>query len=614
MEALESSSNLSPERDSDTTNAFSVGPRLRYPQPEILLVDMAEKDKQALVAEGYNVTSGSFGQPYKVEMSDGYKPLIPNGDLPRNAAEFDIVIIDLAMDRILDEPGAEKLTSPGTDDIWAHCGEGIIDPRPRLMREFRTYFDRILARGGVVILFAAPRHKQQLIWGRLERDTYYELTRATHLDIKKWNLDLDNWGLLSVLDRVKVADDSGRSIKVCDGYIISGVLAKHALNASFSCTLHPYGTEGEKWIRFAENKYAEPVALLLAAHSAQDPQPWGSVFILPQIANRPEFLVSLVSSVLPYSHPVLFPYLEGAKWVERKEYEIPGVMDRKVEIDRVRTESEARISALEQEIHAEREKFGYLHELIRGTGDTLVRAVKTALEVLGFQDVVDIDLEREQTGDTGPKREDLQIRDFSPLLLIEIKGVVGVGKESEKLQVWKYMTPKMKQLNRTDIHGLSIVNHQREVPALERNNDAPFQDDVVTNAVEHDIGLLTTWDLFRLVRSFQNNGWAHEHIRELFYHSGRIEPVPAHYQYIGRIAGFIETIGVVGVQIEVGSIRRGDRVAFDMPVVFEEHIADSLEVRNQPVEEAGAGQMVGIKTSLTKEQARNGVKVYVVKV
>jgi translation initiation factor IF-2 len=149
---------------------------------------------------------------------------------------------------------------------------------------------------------------------------------------------------------------------------------------------------------------------------------------------------------------------------------------------------------------------------------------------------------------------------------------------------------------------------------LERNNDAPFQDDVVTNALEHGIGLLTTWDLFRLVRSFQKNGWVHEHVRELFYHSGRIEPISAHYQYVGRIAGFIEKLEVVGVQVEVGSIRRGDRVAFEMPVVFEEQIADSVEVNKQPVEEAEAGQMVGIKTSLTKEQARNGVKVYVARV
>ena len=38
----------------------------KYPKPNILLVDLEAAAKNVLAAEGYNVSSGSFGLPYKV--------------------------------------------------------------------------------------------------------------------------------------------------------------------------------------------------------------------------------------------------------------------------------------------------------------------------------------------------------------------------------------------------------------------------------------------------------------------------------------------------------------------------------------------------------------------
>jgi hypothetical protein len=52
------------------------------------------------------------------------------------------------------------------------------------------------------------------------------------------------------------------------------------------------------------------------------------------------------------------------------------------------------------------------------------------------------------------------------------------------LQVWKYIAPRMKEWNRTDVQELAIINHQRNLPPLDRENIAPFLEDVLTNAQE----------------------------------------------------------------------------------------------------------------------------------
>ena len=44
---------------------------------------------------GYNVSTGSFGIPYKVPVADGYQPVITNGNMPGDLAEQEIIIINI---------------------------------------------------------------------------------------------------------------------------------------------------------------------------------------------------------------------------------------------------------------------------------------------------------------------------------------------------------------------------------------------------------------------------------------------------------------------------------------------------------------------------------------
>ena len=133
---------------------------LKYEKPKILLIDMPGEAADNLLKQGYNVSVGSFGNPYKVPLSDSYQPVICNGKLP-NVTEQEIVFVDLEQPEILKEPQGEKRTSEAKDDCWASCNHGVIDPRPLTMLTAGKHFDRILSHGGLFVIFAKERELQK---------------------------------------------------------------------------------------------------------------------------------------------------------------------------------------------------------------------------------------------------------------------------------------------------------------------------------------------------------------------------------------------------------------------------------------------------------------------
>ena len=570
----------------------------KYFHPRILLIDLKEQARPVLEAEGYNVRTGTFGTPYTVDKSDGLVPVLLDVQFP-NYTEQEIVAIDLLCEHTLGQPHGKKLVTKGQNDWWIRCSTGIVDPRPRVMSMVRESFDRILSHGGVFVMFAHVRSPQKIQYGCVDQFDSF---------IVKESFVVDNWSFLSILldNRLEVKTDLGEEITVLHkGSLPGHALWEHSKEAFFSCTLDPYRL-GERWTTLAENKYKQPVAGLVMIDNGKDTPP-GFLLVFPQLPNKTAFITDLLKNVLPNLSPHLFPDHEGARWVHRPEYELPKVLEIKGEIEQIQQVTNARVAELERAIEQEQESESYWYDLLTGTGDTLVAAVKRTLELLGFSVVVDMDQEIEEAETTEQKREDLQIRDTSPLLLVEVKGLTGIPKDADALQVWKYLSPRMKELEQFDINGLSIVNHQRNIPPLER--DEPFRDDILVNAVDK-FGLLTTWDLFRLLRSFVKNNWEHEQVRELFYQDGRIQPVPTHYSMIGVVEKFYKKVPAVIVPIETGQVQMGDRIAFELPVEFYEQTVDSLRLNDNVVDEVTQGEVAGIGTDLSSEQLKPGIRVF----
>ena len=209
------------------------------------------------------------------------------------------------------------------------------------------------------------------------------------------------------------------------------------------------------------------------------------------------------------------------------------------------------------------------------------------------------------------KQEDLQVHDRSPVLLVEIKGLAGQARESDTIQVIKYVSRRMKQWERMPVKGLCLVNHQRNLPALNRDHVNAFTKQQEEDAEQHGTGLMTTWDLFRLLRGKMRWNWSDEVVCDLFYRSGRISPYPAHYALLGNVAKYWPEKGVVSIEMtEQQSLKVGDRIGFLLPIKFHEEEVTSLQVGKQTVPKAVPGNRVGHKTTLAKADIRLGMQVF----
>ena len=411
----------------------------------------------------------------------------------------------------------------------------------------------------------------------------------------------DVWAILSEVADMEVRDDHGtemQSVKT-DSPLVR-LLAEFLAGGHFTCTLNGgYRSDGN-WETLAVSKFGDPVAVARcrAGH--------GSVIVLPQIQDKTRFLSELFTTVLPETAPHLFPHIERGKWTHRPEYELPRILEIKAKQREVEKKAKQDIRLLDEELAREREANGWVHTLLIGTDAELVDAVKKALSVLGFAKVIDVDAERDREGKS--RREDLQIADQSPTLIVDIKGIGGFPSDEDAFQADKHAAIRMREQGRTDIIGLSIINHQRYLPPLDRENAMPFRKELIDASEERSLGLMTAWDLYRCVTNFQRLAWKSEHVRPLFYKKGRISVVPGHYQFIGKVAKvWTDKFGVV---LEQGELKRGELIAVEFPVTFEEARADSLRVRDQAVDSASIGDPVGVPWDAEALKVREGLRVF----
>ncbi|MBN1636219.1 MAG: translation elongation factor-like protein [Deltaproteobacteria bacterium] len=77
---------------------------------------------------------------------------------------------------------------------------------------------------------------------------------------------------------------------------------------------------------------------------------------------------------------------------------------------------------------------------------------------------------------------------------------------------------------------------------------------------------------------------------------------------IGTVTHFFGKIGVAGIQLE-GELNVGDTILIEGATSNFEETIQSMQIDNNSVPEAKAGDLIGIKV---KEKARVGDKVYIV--
>lgn len=571
---------------------------------KILAVGLDEFVSEDLTTAGYDVQALELGQPYSFEPSASLMCLPPVPEFPLDYKEHDIVIFDLTRDPVpLDSLPRFSAPAKGVKGWWAEQNTGRINPGLLRSLSVRNAFDRILAEGGVFVIFLGEPESQEFFFGA---DAY------RGIDVEQ-RVTCHSFAFSSALDdraNLSVFPDAGKSIALAsdvssDG-VIGSVLKRHLNKVRFRCGIRKrISNVDQDWTSILENKFGSAVGALLTYEK-------GSIVLLPDFENKSDVLVDLLRDVLPEFAPQLFPNSSTSSWTTNALYEPTDIIQLSADIEAIREKAARDIDMLKQRIATRREEVAIQFDLARETGERLVEAVKSALTILGFQNMLDADEKLRDSGISGQNREDLQILDQAPSLIVEIKGIRGFPSDDDALAVQKYVVLRMREWKRTGVKGIAIINHQRGLPPLLRDNANPFRADLVNMAVEQQIGLLTGWDLYRLLRSFLENQWLHDDVKDIFYRNGRISILPLHYEFVGTVERYISKANIIGVRL-TAELQLGDMLGYELAVVFREEKCESLQVDNQIVQSAVAGDLVGIKTQLHESEVKIGMAVYKVK-
>lgn len=569
----------------------------QYDKPRVILIDLPETTENGLIDLGYNVAKGTFGTVQKVERSDTLSQVpVHTHSLP-DIEEQEIIIIDLSNPTVSDQVEMEECGS-GVECFWQSKSSGRIDPRPLVMRLRQNVFERILNHGGVFIIFLAPQRQIEYVYGCL--NFFEEVQRIR-------TLKCSSIGLLKYFEDWNWEDSNGTEISINPNLKrFSNFLMRNFNGGSFSTKVSTgYLNERTCWTDLVFNKYGDTVGGHLQVSKKRD----GHIFLLPSPTDHNSFLCELFTDWLPSFTPHLFPHFEGAKWIHRSEYELLEVLKINSEIEKVECEAEKRVQELNERKTELKLKGKMWYTLLNGTGDDLVQAVIECLEIIGFKEVIDVDAKaKADPQETRNLREDIQIHDGSPVLIVDVKGITGTPEDAESTQSEKHALMRAKEFE-GNIKPLTIINHQRNIPPLDRNPN-PYREEIIGNAHQTQLGLMTTWDLFRLARNMERLNWDIEVVKPIFYRSGLIEPVPEHYQEIGTVVHVWEhSFGIV----PDSAIHVGDTAVFYDGIKFHEFKVTSLQVNSKSVNIGNKGDNVGIAFQDESYSVKKHLRVFVVR-
>lgn len=552
-------------------------------KPLICLIDIEKDIKEKLHNYGLNVTSSELGTPVLVpnEERHHYHKCFLNHKFPPNLHEYDIVILNLNKKNPIayDLDKNTKTIHQGSSDyfIISKYPETLFDPRPYSSSILKELLSEKSKNKMLLIVFADEKTR-----------TEYTLAEDTNTgSIKEKTIELTNY---SFSDEIPNSSNKyGQELHAEKNTNLYDLLNEHTADATYNIIFeHPeiynsssnHRIKDDKFFPLMRNSHDEIVSFIRFSDE-------GVLIVLPKIKNKRYFLEELLINQLPSYFPAIFPYNSEFKWVDEEAYLLPNAFKLFNEKKSIIEEHAIKISEIENKIQENHKEYEFLHHLLIETGSDLVKTVENFLRWLGFSNVKNMD-----ETDIEPKEEDLQVEIGDELLVIEVKGIGGTSRDDECSQIGKIVNRRCKERNNFAVHGLYIVNHQRYQPPLRRRNP-PFDSQKINDAKYEGRGLLTTWQLFNLYYSIENNYITKEDARKTLLDVGLIDFTPSNCIPLGN-AKEIHYGGKVIILDLFTKIEINNELIIKNGFKYKKAIISEINVNNNKVNEAESGE-IGIK-------------------
>lgn len=557
-------------------------------RPRICCIDIKKEIVTLLFEEGYNIYNATLGNQIKVSNKNHHDKhfMILNCDFPVNIHEFDIFLIDLENVNQIDyqrkDHVLDKYTGKSAVSLISSYPETIFDPRPLSSLILNEKLAQIGARNHMVITFTTSDY-----------DIEYETVKITEGYSERQGTE--KHGIYSFSSYIPLSEPKfGKEMTVCNVQDdLKNLLTKHIDKSYYNQTFHhPTNWEDNgkrepdpRYVPLVKNSSGDIVSIYEKRENSQN-------FYFPQIEDKYHFLSNFLKNIAPSISPDLFPYSTTFNWKKNEEYWLPNHENLISEKDQIVKDYEKKLSQKDKEIEKNKEVYSFLHEMISETGDNLVNATIEFLKWLGFSNTINADALK---NDREVLEEDIQIEIEEGLIIIECKGIGGTSTDSDCSQISKIKHRRCKQRNKFDVFALYIVNHQRYLPPLKRNNP-PFNVNQIQDAISDERGLLSTWQLFNLYYEIENGIISKEEARNSLIKFGLIEFKPSNLIFIDEPKEILKNGEVCIINIVDIELKVGDELLIEKNDQYTKVLVEGIKAENKSIQQCSNGE-IGLRLS-----------------
>ena len=504
--------------------------------PNVLLVDFQKEVLVELRKNRFNVDEATFGVKYSSAYKESEAHFSHRMPLIEEREILIINCLEPEIEATEEEVCQEDKEVKGKRFEWYKpSSQNYFNPRPLVSSWFESNVNKILKLGGIVITVASDKYFENYLLYEIKNGMRVSLNEReqNNFDFLPFSIDTNT----DVLRRTetRIAPD-------CPP-LFQALFQKYKKSFTHITSF----LLGPNDIPLLTDKFGDIVSFVHGVENEEGTDV-GLVLFLPPSSSQGKLLVDLLTTVLPISRPKLFPDIVQSSWMKNKQYLPPSLLQlhsKKVEIEQ---DYSAKIDEANKEIEDEEKRYQFLFDILSAsaTDDVLVKALEAYLKKIGFDCITVVDDVKE-----GINEEDLQIYSLEELTVVEVKGIYGIPSDNNCQRVLKYMLRRQREQSER-VYGLFVVNHQKNLPPLERSNP-PFTTEQISDA-EGSYSLVTTWQLFNAYLAYEREELSTLDIDACLKKTGLVDFMPRTWKRIGEVSHVYPQAGAVTVELVDGPI------------------------------------------------------------
>lgn len=512
----------------------------------ICCLDLTRECVEYLKGLGLNVYEGSLGSVFHIDWSKSHSNhgnVFVDIDYPENLHEYHVIVADTTNARQREYKFAEHMTKE-IDHLDNRClvvrqPVSVIDLRPFGTHRLEKRLLSLSSYRKIEVVFIGPYQEVEYTSSRI---AYYDPEHVGTFN------NYSVWGLSSPTGR------RGERTQFAETWISKCLFEGRRNDLRYyqtfilpSCWKGEQKVQDERYFSILDNENGECVSFIYV------PDKDFARIVLPDVKDKVGLLKDLFENILFTVFSDYFPDIEAKRWIHNVTYMLPDELEILSRIEAKRKEMKQEIAKLEEERIVINEKNAYLKNLLTETGSSLVTAVKTFLEWLGFENVID----KDETLDKGDlKEEDLCFEYGGNHIFVEVKGIAGTSTDSECSQVDKIVNRRMRELKTTNVQGVYVVNHQRNIEPQERQMP-PFNDNQIKDAENQSRTLIYTTQLYALYSDIKNGYITKEQARRDLLQPGLVN-FHSHLNSLGVPYNYYQDNTVICIDLQNTQVSIGE--------------------------------------------------------